>query len=106
MRSVKPGTDARQTRASVDVWPHMVKLSHLKALVVDDNAHMRSLLRALLQSLGIPHIYEAPDGATGFKELCDKKLDIVFTDLSMTPMDGIEFTRKVRKSEEFPNPFI
>ena len=84
----------------------MAKLDHLKALIVDDNTHMRALLRALLQSLGLQNLYEAPDGASGFSELCERKPDIVFTDLSMTPIDGIEFTRMVRTSQKSPNPFV
>jgi two-component system, chemotaxis family, chemotaxis protein CheY len=84
----------------------MARLDHLKALIVDDNTHMRALLRALLQSLGIQNLFDAPDGASGFRELCERKPDVVFTDLSMTPIDGIEFTRMVRTRRESPNPFV
>jgi CheY-like chemotaxis protein len=84
----------------------MASFHHLKALVVDDNAHMRILLRSLLQAQGLQHIYEAVDGATGFAELRDKRPDFVLSDLSMVPVDGIEFTRRVRLSENSPNPFV
>ena len=36
----------------------------LKALIVEDNAHMRSLLRALLNSAGIKDVEEAGNGQT------------------------------------------
>jgi CheY-like chemotaxis protein len=84
----------------------MASFDHLKALVVDDNAHMRTLLRSLLQALGLPQVYEAVDGATGFAELRERRPDFVFTDLSMTPVDGIEFTRLVRLGKDSPNPYI
>ena len=84
----------------------MASFEHLKALVVDDNAHMRILLRSLLQALGLQQIYEATDGATGFAELRERHPDFVLTDLSMTPVDGIEFTRRVRQGQDSPNPYI
>ena len=78
----------------------------LKALIVDDNAHMRSLLRALLNSLGIKDIAEAIHGGTALETLRDRKSDLVLSDMQMKPMDGIEFTRLVRTSEMSPNPFV
>ncbi len=84
----------------------MASFDHLKALVIDDNAHMRTLMKSLLQALGLPQIYEAVDGASGFAELRERRPDFVLTDLSMTPVDGIEFTRLVRFGKDSPNPYI
>lgn len=78
----------------------------LRALVVEDNPHMRELLRTLLNALGIKKVAEAADGTEGFKEFCAHKPDFVLTDLSMSPMDGIAFTKLVRNSEEVPNPYV
>jgi CheY-like chemotaxis protein len=78
----------------------------LKALVVDDNAHMRSLLRALLNSIGIKDVAEAPNGGAALEALRDRKSDLVLSDMQMKPMDGIEFTRLVRNSDMSPNPFV
>ena len=41
----------------------------LKALIVEDNAHMRSLLRALLNSVGIRDIAEAAHGGAALQLL-------------------------------------
>jgi CheY-like chemotaxis protein len=79
---------------------------HLKALVVEDNPHMRELLRTLLNALGIKQVLEAADGTEAFKQLCEHKPDLVLTDLSMKPMDGIEFTKLVRGSQDAPNPYV
>jgi CheY-like chemotaxis protein len=84
----------------------MASFDHLKALVVDDNAHMRTLLRSLLQALGLSQIYEAVDGARGFAEMRERRPDFVLTDLSMSPVDGIEFTRLVRFGQDSPNPYV
>ncbi len=78
----------------------------LKALIVDDNAHMRALLRALLNSIGIKDVWEAVHGGTALDVLRDRRPDLVLTDMQMRPMDGIEFTRMVRNSDTSPNPFV
>ncbi len=79
---------------------------HLKALVVEDNQHMRMLLRSLLNALGIDNVIEASNGEEAFLLLRDKQPDLILSDLSMKPMDGIEFVRQVRMSRDSPNPYI
>ena len=84
----------------------MSGLENLKALIVEDNAHMRGLLRALLNSAGIKEVAEAAHGQAAIELLRERKSDLVLTDLAMKPMNGIEFTRHVRNSETSPNPFV
>jgi len=36
----------------------------------------------------------------------DKSPDLVLTDLSMKPVDGITFTREVRTAHDSPNPYV
>lgn len=78
----------------------------LKALVVEDNQHMRALLRALMSALGITTVYEATNGDDAFDILRDRKPDVILTDLSMKPINGIEFTLQVRNATSSPNPYI
>lgn len=78
----------------------------LRVLVVEDNQHMRTLLRSLLNSLNIRDICEAGNGAIALELLAEKKCDLVLTDLAMKPMDGLQFTRELRQSEQSANPFI
>jgi CheY-like chemotaxis protein len=79
---------------------------HLKALIVEDNQHMRTLLRSLLNALGVMNVLEATNGEDAFSLLRDKQPDLILTDLSMKPMDGIAFAREVRMSNASPNPYI
>jgi CheY-like chemotaxis protein len=79
---------------------------NLKALIVEDNQHMRVLLRSLLNSIGIRDVCEAGDGGGAIHLLHDRKCDLVLSDLAMAPMDGIEFTRRLRNGDESPNPFV
>jgi len=78
----------------------------LKALIVEDNAHMRMLLRELLGAAGIRDIFEAPNGAAAIALLRERKCDLVLCDLAMEPMDGIALTRHLRTHENSPNPFV
>lgn len=78
------------------------KLSELEVLVVDDNEHMRRLLRSILEALGVPQVREAVNGMTA---LNDAKLilpDIIITDMMMEPVDGLEFTRLLRDDLTHP----
>ncbi len=84
----------------------MSGFENLKALIIEDNAHMRSLLRALLNSVGVKDIAEAAHGQAGLEALRERKSDLVLTDMVMKPMDGLEFTRHVRNDEHSPNPFV
>ena len=79
---------------------------HLKILIVEDNQHMRTLLRGLLNSVGIREIVEANNGASALDALREKKCDLILSDLSMAPMNGLEFSRKVRTGDHSPNPFV
>jgi CheY-like chemotaxis protein len=79
---------------------------HLKALVVEDNPHMRALLRALLGGMGVGEVFEAADGAKAFEVLRWAQPDFVMTDLSMAPVDGIAFTRELRNAPGSPNLFL
>ena len=79
---------------------------HIKALIVEDNQHMRTLLRSLLNALGIMQVYEAANGEDAFALLRDRQPDLILSDLSMSPMDGLAFAREVRMSKASPNPYI
>ena len=71
-------------------------MAPLCALVIEDNEHMRILLRTVLNAFGIRNICECSEGSDGLKQLAAHKPDFVLADLSMAPMDGIGFTQAVR----------
>jgi CheY-like chemotaxis protein len=75
----------------------------LKILLVDDNHHMRVLLGEILKAVGVRQIFEASDGAQGLQMMRNHAIDIIMTDLSMQPLDGIDFVRLLRRSPESPN---
>lgn len=73
-----------------------MNLSNLEVLIVDDIPSVRALLRSQLRAFGIRNILEADDGITGLEVLTREKVDLVITDWAMKPMDGVEFTRRLR----------
>ena len=80
-------------------------LERLNFLVVDDNRHMRFIVRSILYALGGKAIVEAEDGADAFRVLRTYSADIVICDWKMEPLDGVDFTRMVRTASDSPNPF-
>lgn len=68
----------------------------LSVLVVDDHAHMRSILVDVLRIFGVGHILQAGDGQHALELLRQFKPDIIITDWQMEPMDGLELTARIR----------
>lgn len=69
-----------------------------RILVVDDVAFMRRTLSTIIKTLG--YIAEEADGAKKAMELIEKEPpDLVFLDIDMPKMDGIEVLRWIRANE-------
>jgi len=81
-------------------------LSRLNFLIVDDNKHMRALVKSILHALGVKNVLEASDGADAFKELRHFPADVIICDWNMSPLDGLDFVRMVRTGSDSPNPFV
>jgi len=69
-----------------------------KVLVVDDEAVVRDLLRCSLEAEGHA-VIEGQDGADAVEKHQSERPDVVFMDIKMPRMDGIEALRKVRQSD-------
>jgi two-component system chemotaxis response regulator CheY len=78
----------------------------LCVLVVDDNEHMRALLRAMLHAIGLRGVLEAGDGSQAMHRMREHPVDVVITDLLMNPLDGVDFVRLLRQSPSSPNPTV
>jgi CheY-like chemotaxis protein len=69
-----------------------------KILVIEDNRDSRDILSKLLRMSGYD-VVSAPDGEMGFEAASSFHPDLIITDINMPKMDGIEFVRRVRKSD-------
>jgi CheY-like chemotaxis protein len=78
----------------------------LCVLVVDDNEHMRALMRAMLHAIGLRGVLEAADGSQAMHKMREHEVDVVITDLLMNPLDGLDFVRLLRQSPSSPNPTV
>jgi len=90
---------------TTDEVPHAKDIAHMSFLVVDDNKHMRALVKSILHSFGTKNVHDAANGAEAYKELKVFPADVIITDWNMAPMNGVEFTRMIRTDKDSPNPF-
>lgn len=71
-------------------------------LIVDDSAVMRSMIKKTIINSGVDvgEILEAANGKDGLELLETNWLDILFIDVNMPIMDGMEMLDEVRKKSE------
>ncbi len=81
-------------------------LGDLKTLILDDNAHMRGLVRAILTSFDIRNVIEAPDAAAGMAAVGEGDIDLAFVDYRLGDHDGLSFCRDIRQGDDSPDPFL
>jgi DNA-binding response OmpR family regulator len=72
-----------------------------KVLVVDDDPHIRELVRVFLEREGLD-VHEAADGVEALAKLEAIKADLVILDVMMPNMDGWELCRRLRQSGDCP----
>lgn len=77
----------------------------LAVLVVEDAAHMASLVCGILKSLGVGRIYEARNGDDALNKLASYQIDIALIDNLEPPLDGLAVVKTVRTAQsQLPRP--
>jgi two-component system, OmpR family, KDP operon response regulator KdpE len=74
---------------------------NLNVLVVDDERAIRRFLRASLSTHGYT-VLEAENGSEALAITAERQPDVIFLDLGLPDMDGIEVTRRLREWTEIP----
>jgi two-component system chemotaxis response regulator CheY len=70
----------------------------VRALIVDDSSVMRKIVERSLRQAGIDlsEVKEAGNGAEALQALSGGLVDLIFCDINMPVMDGLEFLRQVK----------
>ncbi|MDX2235388.1 MAG: response regulator [Hyphomonadaceae bacterium] len=86
----------------------MTETPRIAALIVDDNAHMRTIVYTLLHALGVADIRQASDGAEANILLEEWRPDVIIVDQNMQPMNGTAFSRMLRRTSQncYDTPII
>jgi len=67
---------------------------------------MRVIVSTMLRSMGITLIREASDGIDALEIVRDWRPDVIILDLMMEQLDGIEFTKLIRRGSDSTHPYV
>lgn len=81
-------------------------LESVSALILDDNAHMRGLLRVILAGFGVRRIEEAATCPEALALVSSGDIDLAFVDFKLSGADGIEFCHHIRRDAASPDRWL
>jgi CheY-like chemotaxis protein len=81
-------------------------MDRLRILIVDDNPHMINITKTILRGFGAKEFHEALTAEDAFTLVKMMSFDVIITDYAMSPVDGCEFTKRLRTAPDSPNHFV
>lgn len=78
----------------------------VRVLILEDNAHMSSILRTILLGFGVRSVVETRDAADAFELMRNANPDLALVDYMLGDVDGLEFTRLIRTASDSPNKYL
>jgi two-component system chemotaxis response regulator CheY len=73
----------------------------LDLLIVDDSAAIRKILQRVLHQaeIAVGSVYEAGDGIEALAILKEKTVNLIFSDINMPNMDGLQLLTQLKSNE-------
>ena len=76
-----------------------------RILIVDDEGHIREVIRVALKKAGMD-VIEARDGREALLRFAADKPDLIVLDIGMPEFDGLDVCREIRKASDVPILFL
>ncbi len=81
-------------------------LSNVRVLIVDLSPFRRTLFCDVLKAIGIEKFEALGDGTTAYSLFRSVPFDIVITEQTMVPLDGLDLTVMIRTNPDSPNTVV
>lgn len=84
------------------------ELEEMRVLIVDDSLIVRKAIRKAVRAAGVSDagIREAPNGRDAIDQLDSDPADVVFLDINMPVMDGMEFMESMNAAGRVSDHYI
>ena len=71
----------------------------MNILIIDDDPDFNVFFKSLLFSMYAHNVKTASNGKKGYEILMQNQIDIIFLDLNMPEMNGVEFLKLLKKEK-------
>ena len=72
----------------------------MNILIIDDEEECCNALKFFIERIGNDTIYTSYDSIEALQMINQKKIDLVFTDVNMPILDGVELTKVIKNRKK------